>query len=80
MRGLDWTRTMERLLTTIEAAQLLNLKPNTLEIWRIRGVKDLPYRIVGTRSVRYAEHDVIAFANRDVRTSTSQKPCRLTVA
>ncbi len=62
-----------KLLTTVEAAALLNLKPNTLEIWRVRGQDELPYRVVGSRSVRYAEEDVIAFANRDVRTSTSQK-------
>lgn len=68
---------MAKLLTTVEAAALLNLKPNTLEIWRVRGRLDLPYRVVGSRSVRYAEEDVIAFANRDVRTSTSQKPRHL---
>lgn len=65
--------TMSRLLTTAEAAKLLGLKQCTLEVWRIRGRTSLPYRIVGSRSVRYAEADVIAFANRDVRTSTSQK-------
>lgn len=70
-----------KLLTTVEAAALLNLKPNTLEIWRVRGSQpDLPFRVVGVRSVKYAEADVIAFMNRDVRTSTSQKRPHLAAA
>ena len=69
-----------KLLSTVEAAALLNLKPQTLEIWRIRGKTDLPYRKIGTKTVRYAESDVIAYMNRDVRTSTSQKPRHLAAA
>ena len=56
---------MEKLLDQVEAAALLNLKPRTLEAWRLRGQTDLPFRKVGPKAVRYAEADVIAFANRD---------------
>ena len=70
-----------KLLSTIEAAALLNLKPQTLELWRTRGRnKDLPFRKIGPKTVRYAQADVIAFANRDVRTRTSQRPQQLAAA
>ena len=70
-------RKMEtKYLTPKEVAELLNIKPRTLETWRLRG-HPLKFHKLGPKTVRYTEADVIAFANRDVRTSTSQQPRQL---
>jgi excisionase family DNA binding protein len=40
------------LLTTPQMARLLNVEPNTLEVWRSTGRYALPYVKIG-RNVRY---------------------------
>jgi excisionase family DNA binding protein len=60
-----------KLLTSQEAAKLLGLKPNTLEIWRWRGCGP-SYRKVG-RLVRYAEADVFDWLDGQKRQNTSQQ-------
>jgi len=57
-------------LSTREAAAHLNLSPRTLEKLRITG-SGPAYRKFG-RLVRYTEGDLHEWADRDVRTSTSQ--------
>jgi excisionase family DNA binding protein len=53
--------TVEKLLTTQEAAALLRLSPVTLACWRAtRAQPELRFIKVG-RSVRYAESDVMAW-------------------
>ena len=63
-----------KLLTNKEAAELLGLKPNTLDIWRIQG-KGPAYRKVG-RLVRYSESDVISWIDAVTCTSTSDYSAR----
>lgn len=61
----------QTLVTTPQAAEYLgNLKPNTLEIWRIRG-EGPRYRKIG-RLVRYAVSDLDAYLEAQTRCSTSQ--------
>ena len=48
------------LLTNVEAAKLLGLKPITLATWRMRK-SGPPYVRVGRRAVRYLESDLLAF-------------------
>jgi predicted DNA-binding transcriptional regulator AlpA len=58
----------ERLITSREAAELLNLRPETLIAWRVRQTPNRPQPVrVGTRSVRYREADVIAFRERETK-------------
>lgn len=64
-----------KLLTNTETAELLGLKPNSLEIWRLQG-KGPKYRKIG-RLVRYVESDVLEWLNAQTRTSTSQQPLKL---
>ena len=47
-----------RLLTTPQAAALMGLRPNTLEIWRVSG-KGPAYRKLAGRAVRYVEAEVV---------------------
>jgi len=56
-------------LTTEQAADFLTIKPNTLEIWRLKG-KGPTYVKFG-RAVRYKKTDIDAWINSQVRTSTS---------
>lgn len=63
-----------KLLTNKDAAALLGLKPNTLDIWRIQG-KGPIYRKVG-RSVRYAESDVTDWLEGTKCKSTSDYSAR----
>lgn len=65
-----------KLLTTAQAAEILGLKPNTLEIWRLQG-KGPIFRKIG-KFARYTESDLQAFIEGAARTSTSQKPHQLT--
>lgn len=53
-----------------ETAEMLGVRPNTLENWRLKG-KGPVFRKIG-RSVRYLESDVLAWLDAQVRTSTSQ--------
>lgn len=59
-----------RLLNTEAAAELLNLRPCTLERWRWAG-QGPTYRKVG-RQVRYAEHELIDWLDRHKHQSTSE--------
>ncbi len=51
---------MQKLLNTIKAAEILGLKPNTLEIWRCRE-KGPKYIRMGRR-ILYDPDDLAAFA------------------
>lgn len=72
--------TEDRLLTSREAAELLNLRPETLIAWRVRQTPDRPQPVrVGTRSVRYREADVIRYRDRETKVrswSTDRKKSR----
>lgn len=62
-----------KLLTNRSTADLLGIKPNTLEIWRLHG-KGPTFRKLGrTKSapIRYSEADVIRWLNEQSFTSTS---------
>jgi hypothetical protein len=59
-------------LTTREAGAFLGLSPRTLEKHRVSGSGPL-YRKLGGRVV-YAMADLIAWADRGVRQSTSDRP------
>lgn len=60
--------TEDRLLTSREAAELLNLRPETLIAWRVRQTPDRPQPVrVGTRAVRYREADVIRYRDRETK-------------
>ena len=59
-----------KLLTNAEVAQLLAVRPNTLEIWRTKGVGPV-YRKLN-RAVRYVEADVVAWIDAQTRSNTSQ--------
>jgi len=48
------------LLTSVEAAKVLGLKPITLATWRINRAGP-PYIHVGRRAIRYLEADLLAF-------------------
>lgn len=54
------SKTKPRLRNTEEAADYLDLRPNTLEVWRVTGRYGLKYVKVG-RLVRYREEDLDAF-------------------
>ncbi len=62
----------DELLTTEEASRFLKLRPNTLEIWRLKGIGPKFYRISG-RTVRYRLSDLMEFVEKSVRTSTSDQ-------
>ncbi|MBA0352029.1 MULTISPECIES: helix-turn-helix transcriptional regulator [Stenotrophomonas] len=59
-----------KLLNNAETAELLGLKPNTLEIWRIQG-RGPVFRKIG-RAVRYVEADVLAWLDAQACNSTSE--------
>ena len=48
------------LMTEREVAALLHLAPNTLAIWRCRGIDGPPYMKLG-RAVRYRRTDVMSW-------------------
>lgn len=62
---------LPKLLTNEQTAEFLGVKPNTLEIWRVKG-QGPAYRKIG-RSVRYAEADLLAYLEAGTRQSTSQE-------
>lgn len=60
--------TEDRLLTSREAAELLNLQPETLVAWRVRRTPGRPQPVrVGDRKVRYRESDVIRYRDRETK-------------
>ena len=58
-----------KLINNAQTAELIGVRPNTLEIWRIQG-KGPMYRKVG-RLVRYVEAEVLAWLDDQVRENTS---------
>jgi excisionase family DNA binding protein len=54
------TQTDDDLLTTAEAAKLLDVTPGTLEVWRSTKRYPLPYVKIGS-NVRYRKSAVLAF-------------------
>ena len=50
----------DRLLTTREAAALLDLSPQTLEVWRSTKRYPLPYLKIG-HNVRYRKSGILEF-------------------
>ncbi len=65
----------EKLLNTKEAADLLGLKPCTLESWRFKGFG--PTFIRCGRAIRYDRTDLIAFVQGQRRRSTSDTGCEV---
>jgi hypothetical protein len=61
-----------RPLDPKEAAQVLALSVDTLEGYRTRGVPLRHFSPPGTRIVRYAERDVLAWLAAGARYSTSE--------
>lgn len=53
-----------QLLTEAEVSEALKVPRKTLEGWRVRGIKDLPWHKIG-RAVRYRASDVVAFIERN---------------
>ncbi len=60
-----------RAVSEAEAAQILGLRPRTLQDWRFRG-KGPKYLSYSGRAVRYRIADLAAFMESHVRTSTSE--------
>jgi len=58
-------------MRTSQAAELLGMSVATLESWRLRGYG--PRFVKAGRCVRYAETDVLAWIDAQMRTSTSQQ-------
>ncbi len=58
-------------LNTRQAAQVLGLKPGTLEIWRVRG--DGPVFLKIGRAVRYRREDLERYLDGQARRSTSDR-------
>jgi helix-turn-helix protein len=64
--------TVDRLLTTVETADLLRIPPNTLEKWRTCGAG--PRFVKVGANVRYRPADVSTYINKRTRSSTSEAP------
>lgn len=59
-----------RLLTTPQAAELLGLRPNTLELWRVAG-KGPAFRKIG-RAVRYVEAEILLWLDAAQHRNTGE--------
>ena len=53
----------DQLMTCEETAEMLQIKPGTLEVWRCRRTYPLPWIKVG-RIVRYRKSDVLDFIEK----------------
>jgi hypothetical protein len=62
---------IETLLTPIQAAAVLQIKPNTLAKWRVTG--EGPSFIHIGRAVRYSVREIARFIDGQTRRSTSEK-------
>ena len=51
---------LEGLITTKEAAKLLGIKPQTMNLWRSTKRHKIPFCKIGS-AVRYRESDLVAF-------------------
>ena len=58
-----------KLLTNQQAAELIGLKPATLDVWRNRGQG--PRFVKVGRLVRYSEEEVVTWLHSQTRRSTS---------
>lgn len=58
-------------LNEARAAELLSINPRTLQQWRLRGTGPKFVRI-STRCVRYRYRDLMVWADRLLRSSTSE--------
>ena len=65
------TGTHAVFLTTTEAGNFLRISPITLGRWRLEGYGP-PFRKFGRRVV-YARDDLLAWANQQARSNTSDK-------
>ena len=54
----------DELLDTPAAAKILNVEPNTLEVWRVKKRHALPYVKIG-RLVRYRRSALMAFLTKN---------------
>ena len=61
---------IETLLTPIQAAAVLQIKPNTLAKWRVTG--EGPSFIHIGRAVRYSAREIARFIDSQTRRSTSE--------
>lgn len=61
----------DQYLDTTAAAALLGFSPRALEAWRVRGGGPAYLKMGGRRSVRYKLSELMAWAESDRRTSTS---------
>lgn len=66
---------MNALLSTAEAAAALNLKPQTLRRWRIKGV-GIPYVRVAANRACYRPQDIETFAKENLFRSTTEESTR----
>jgi predicted site-specific integrase-resolvase len=57
------------LLDDVQAAELLQMSPGTLSVWRSLGRYNLPFVKIGSK-VRYRLSDLEAFLDRRTRTQT----------
>lgn len=57
---LNVTNEKDRLLTTQETAELLDVSPQTLEVWRCTKRYQLAYVKIG-RNVRYPSSEILKF-------------------
>jgi predicted site-specific integrase-resolvase len=62
---------VKQFLTTKEAAQFLNLKQNTLEMWRVKGIGPAFVKFNG--ACRYRLSDLEDYIKESTRMNTSQK-------
>lgn len=63
------------MLTTAEAAEMLGIQPQTLNLWRCTGRHGLPFVRVG-RSIRYRVSDLTAWLDGRTATSTGALAAR----
>jgi len=61
---------MQGILNTRQAAQILGLKPSTLEVWRCRGGG--PVFCKFGKACRYRQEDIEAFIENSKRNNTSE--------
>jgi excisionase family DNA binding protein len=62
----------QQLLTTAEAAKLLNVSVAFLERSRWSGLPPIKFCKVGPRAVRYRLSDLDAYIEKQIRTSTTE--------
>ncbi|MDA0810709.1 MAG: helix-turn-helix domain-containing protein [Planctomycetota bacterium] len=62
----------DRMMTRVEAAQYLGLRPATLEAWASRGGVKLPFSKLG-RAVRYRKRDLDRFIESNRATVTAKR-------